>query len=173
MAKHAVLPIPFVEARHVGKKQKPTAIVLDLSATTSEKGAALGIAMYHHSINAPSESHHYIVDEAETYRCVPDNVSAYRSPYRALSVLICAQPHEYEPLWEDATAALVLYRAAELVASLLSTYKIPVRYLDADDEQKWINHSWRRRGGLIVQAIGTWPYESFLNDVEGNLNAKS
>lgn len=172
MAKYAAPIVPFVEARNVGTSQKPTAIVLSLSSTTSDRGAALGIANYHHSVSAPLVSHHYIVDEAETYRCIPHDVAAYNSPNRSLSVLICAQPHEYEPLWENSSASLVMYRAADLVAELILAHKIQARYLDAEMEEKWKSHKWRRRGGLIVRAIGTWPYEAFLDDVKANIQKK-
>jgi hypothetical protein len=160
MSKYVAPSIPFVEARHVGRKQKPTAIVLSLSSTTSEKGAALGIASYHHSASSPLVSHHYIIDEAETYRCISDNVAAYHSPHGAISILLCAEPDEFEPHWP------VLTRAAELVAVLIYGYGIPNRYLDEEMEESWKKHKWRRRGGLIVRAAGTWPYSAFLDDVE-------
>jgi hypothetical protein len=172
MVKYAPLSVPFVEARNVGTYQTPTSIVLYISSTTSEKGAALGIANYHHSANAPLLSHHYIVDEAETYRCIPDNLAAYQSPHRSLSVLICAQPHEVVPLWDDATGHRVLYRTASLVADLILRHGIRPIYLDSDTEQRWMRHKWRRRGGLIVRVIGTWPYDSFLWDVKANVKAK-
>jgi hypothetical protein len=172
MSKHALPVVPFVEARHIGSSQKPTAIVLNLSSTTSDKGAALGIANYHHSVNAPLVSHHYIVDEAETYRCVPDNVAAYQSPYRSLSILICAQPSESISFWESAFPRRVLYRSASLVADLMLTHKIRSRYLDEGLERKWMRHKWSSRGGLIVQVMGKWPYEMFLWDVRRNLEAK-
>ena len=165
MRKYPEPVAPFVEARNIGPSQRPTAIVLKLSMTTSDEGAALGIANYHHSPVAPPESHHYIVDEAKVYRCVPSDRQAYSSPTGALSVLICAQPHERVPLWEDATASLVMTRAAFLVGDLVLAHKIRLKYLDGDEEAKWRKHKWRRRGGLIVKAAGTWPYQAFLDDV--------
>lgn len=173
MARYATPTIPFVEARNVGPKQKPTSIVLSLSATTSEKGAALGIANYHHKMNAPTQSYHYILDSTDTFQCVPDEVMAYCSPYRSLNVLICAQPHEEVALWEDGSATRVMYRAADLIADLILGHKIRPRYLDEDAEHRWIRHKWRRNGGLIVRAIGTWPYESFLDDVKSRILIKT
>lgn len=173
MAKYAEPVVPFVQARHVGVKQKPTAIVLSLSCTTSDKGSALGIANYHHRADAPLKSYHYILDEADTYRCIPGDVAAYGNPYKAINVLICAQPHEYVPLWEDATASKVMQRAADLVADLMLVYKIPKRNLVGEAQKKWFEHRWRRRGGLIVQTIGTWPFESFIEDVKGLTTIKT
>jgi hypothetical protein len=172
MAKQTAPNVPFVEARNVGAKQRPTAILIRLSSTTSEKGAALGIANYHHKVGAPLESHHYIIDEVETYNCVPDKVQAYKSPHKSLSVLICAQPHEDVALWEDATARPVMYRAACLVANLIRIHNVRIRYLDEADQKRWLHHKWRRRGGLIVQVVGTWPYEAFLDDIRSHMERK-
>ena len=171
--KHPVPNVPFVQARNVGGPQRPTAIVLSLSQTTSDEGAALGIASNLHKPNAPLNSYHYIVDEAKTYRCIPGDTAAYSSPRHALDVLICAQPHEKVAMWEDATATLVMHRTADLVADLILAHKIRARYLFHDDEQKWLKHKWRRRGGLIVRAIGTWPYQAFLDDVKAQMTVKT
>jgi hypothetical protein len=173
MAKHAVPDVPFIEARNVGTAQKPTAIVLRMSSTTSEQGAALAIATYHHSPISPMVSHHFIVDAVSTYRCVPDSIAAYQNPYRSLSVLICAQPHEYNPFYENDDVSRVLDRSTALVADLLLSYKIPVRYLDTELEGKWIAHKWRRRGGIIVKARGIWPYETFLSLVKLKIYEKT
>lgn len=172
MSKYKAPHVPFVEARHVGASQKPTAIVLKMSSTTSEKGAALGIAQYHHSLYAPLISYHYIIDEATTYRCVPSRVAAYGNPYRAINVLMCAQPQDYVPLWQDATASRVMHRTADLVADLMLAHKIRVRSLREDEAHRWWEHKWRRRGGLIVHPTGAWPYESFFLDVECQLVIK-
>lgn len=173
MARRAMPRFPFVEARHVGDAQKPTAVVLKLSSTTSEEGAALGIANYHHRPGAPFLSYHYIVDEARVYQCVPDNVSAYSNSYRAINILICAEPQEDVALWHSPTTAPVMHQAAALVADVLLAYKIRPRYLDLDAETRWLEHRWRRRGGIIVRAEGAWPYESFLGDVEAQMVIKT
>jgi hypothetical protein len=170
MAKYQASKAPFVQARHVGPHQKPTAIVLSLSCTTSDKGSALGIATYHHKPSAPLKSWHYILDEAETYRCIPVSVAAYGNPYGAISVHICAQPHEYVPLWEDGSASKVMYRAADLVAELCLAYKIPARYLN---EERWRKRRSRRRGGILVNVLGSWPSQSFLDDVQAQMTLKA
>jgi hypothetical protein len=161
MAKHVELNWPLIQAKHVGPEQRPTAIMLSISSTTSENGAALAIAKYHHSASAPLVSYHYIVDASKTYRCMSDFVSSYAHPHGALSVMLCAQPHEYSP-YAEVSNSRVMNRAASLIADLLKLHKIPVRYLDDDLEKKWVKHKWRRRGGIIAPVIGMWPYESFL-----------
>jgi hypothetical protein len=168
--KHKAPNVPYVQARHIGGKQKPTAIVISLSSTTSDAGSALAIAKHQHGRVAPTVSHHYILDEAKTYRGVPDSRAAYSNPYRSLSVYICAQPHEYVPLFEDGVAAPVLNRAADVVADLVLAHKIKLRYIDPSE--KWNKRRWRRNGGIIIRAIGTWPYESFLHDVESRVEQK-
>lgn len=173
MPRHALPPIPLVEARNIGPKQKPTAIHLTISQTTSDKGAALGVASYLHSFNAPARSHHFVVDEAITYRCVPTSHAAASFPYRSLSVHICAQPHEEWPMWEDATATRVMHRAADLVADLCLTHKIKPRYLDEGGLARWTKHRWRMNGGIMVRVLGTWPYEAFLGDVKSQMVIKT
>lgn len=172
MSRYQEPNVPFVQARNVGTSQKPTAIVLKMSSTTSEKGAALGIARYHHSLNAPLCSYHYIIDEQNTYRCVPSNVAAYGNAYRAINVLMCAQPHDYVPLWEHASASRVMYRTADLIADLMLAHKIRERNLREEEAHHWWEHRWRRRGGLIVRPTGVWPHESFFLDVQSQLVIK-
>lgn len=172
MPKHVLPAIPFVEADRVGGSQKPTSIILKISSTTSDKGAALGVAQYQHQPRGPMLSFHYIVDNETTYNCVPVNVASYANPHRAISVLICAQPHEDEAMWEDATATPVLHRTADLVADLMLAYKIRPRYLTGEAEEKWFKHRWRHRGGLLVKIPGAWPYESFLLDVRSQMIIK-
>lgn len=173
MPRHAMPPIPLVEARNVGLKQRPTAVHLTLSQTTSDEGAALGVASYLHSFNAPARSYHYVVDEATLYRCVPPNRASASNPYRTISVHICAQPHEEWPLWEDATANSALYRAASLVADICLAHKIRARYITNGDLDRWTKHRWRINGGIIVRVPGTWPYEAFLRDVQSQMAIKA
>jgi hypothetical protein len=172
MSKRQLPVVPFVEAARVGGKQKPTAISIMLSDTTSEKGSALGVAQYHHRPNGPMISFHYIVDNAMVYQCVRNNVAAYGNPHNAINILICARPHEQEDLWEDASARPVLHKAASLVADLMLVYNIKPRYLEDKALEKWLRHKWRRRGGLMIRVPGTWPYESFLLDVKSQMLVK-
>lgn len=155
--------VPYVEAHNQGSKQRPTAIVLDMSSTTSDKGAALGIANRLHKTNAPANSYHYMVDEAETYRGVWDNVSAYYAPHRSIDILLCAQPQLHADYWEeDSASARALLRTAELVAKLSLIHKIPLRYLEAEAAERWHKHKWRMYGGIIVNFPGEWPSGTFL-----------
>lgn len=169
MTKFQTPNVPFVQANFVGDKHRPTALIIDLSETTSEKGAALGIANRLHKRNSPAKSHHYIVDEAETYRGVWDNHAAYNSPHRAISVLVCAQPVENVDMWEDSSSRPVLERTVDLVAKLLLAHKIRPRYLDADGETHWRKHRFRHRGGILINVRGAWPYEAFLSDVRSSM----
>lgn len=181
MSKHPSPKVPFVEAFHVGSKQRPTAIVLDLSETTSDKGAALAVASQLHTRNAPPTSYHYLVDEAETYQGVWDRYAAYNSPYRTLNVLICGQPQEKAGIWELYPNRKVLNESAVLVAKLTLAYRIPVRYLQNESLMDWEKHKFRRRGGIILRVRGEWPYETFLKQVNhdrdiiisGRVNAQS
>jgi hypothetical protein len=169
MSKFQPPVMPFVEAHNKGRKQRPTAIVLRSSFTTSEKGAALGIANNLHKRNAPNESYHYIVDEATTYRGVWDNVTSYygaEDPRGALSINMCSQPVMDASFWDDGEHVKVLDRTVDLVAQLVLAYKIPVRYLDVEDQLRWSKFKTRRRGGLIVRVAGEWPYDQFLSNVK-------
>lgn len=154
--------VPYVEAHHQGSKQRPTAIVLSLSSTTSDKGAALGIASRLHKSNAPTNSYHYMVDSAETYRGVWDVVAAYNSPYRSLDILLCAEPVEQASRWLSAGHSDTLYRAVDLVARLSLIHKIPVRILHGSAENKWEHRKWRMHGGILLRVQGEFPEDAFI-----------
>lgn len=167
--------IPFVEARYTGGKQKrPTVIILTLSFTTSEKGAALAVANRHHRSTSPTYSCHYVVDEAEAYRCIPDDVSAYHGYKRAIEINICAEPIEDESSWYNHTQHAVIQRTAKIVADLLLTYKIPTRYLDNDAETRWTTkRKSRRLGGIIIRVPGAWPHDLFMTYVNAEKTLRS
>lgn len=169
MAKYPPPIVPFVEARYVGSKQKPTAIFIKLSSTTSEKGAALGIANYHHAANSPLVSYHYIVDEDAVYQCVPNNIAAYGNPYRALNILVCAEPQIRINFWDDPSMYRVIFRTARLLANLIPMYNISVQYLDSEEEKYWHKRRVRRRGGLVAPPVGIWPYRMFLEDIKSHM----
>lgn len=176
MPKFLVPNVPFVQARHTGQHQKPTAITLSLSCTTSDQGSALGIAQYHHKPSSPMKSWHYILDEADTYRCIPPNVSAYGNPYSSIAIHICAEPREHISMWDEPSACKVMHRAADLVADLCLAHKIRPRYISGEAEAKWSKRSRRRsrrRGGIIVRVIGSWPHEAFLGDVRARMLIKT
>lgn len=164
--------VPFVQARHVNLKHKPTAIILSLSWTTSEKKAALGVANNLHKRNAPVRSYHYMVDEAETYRGVWDNQGAASSHHGALSVLLCAEPKEEILDWMDESSSKVLDRASSLVADLVLAHKIRSLYLDENELDRWLRRRRRSRGGIIDQIPGQWPFGSFIADVDFKVDQK-
>lgn len=163
MGHHKPPSVPYVQAAFVGEKQRrPTAIVLALSMTTSDRGAALGYATNLHRPSAPQKSFHYMLDEAETYRGVWDNRSAHGIHHKALGVLICAEPAENVLIWEHPTHFPVMDRTAKLVAQLCLAYKIKPRYLTSADEARWKKWRTRRRGGFIVRVPGEWASSAFL-----------
>lgn len=169
MLKFQAPNVPFVEAYNKGSKHKPTAIVLTLSSTTSDKGAALGIANRLHLSNAPANSYHYMVDEAETYRGVWDRVAAYNAPYRSIDILVCAEPTMNVKEWALKPRSDVLLRTAKLVANLSLSYRIRPRILDEEAEKRWLSHKSSRRGGIILNFVGEFPHDPFLTDVDQNM----
>lgn len=172
MSKLKTPTVPFVEARHQSSKQRPTAIELSFSYTTSDEGAALGIAYAWHKSKTSYEPSHYVVDEATVYRCVPDKIVAgipeYSEP-RAIRVQICAQPISGSQFWDDTEHAKVLHRAAKLLAELCWTHKIPIVFLNEDDKNRW--RAWRRRGrgGIFLREYlpaENFPAMTFLSDIK-------
>jgi N-acetylmuramoyl-L-alanine amidase CwlA len=152
--------IPFIEARHKGRKQRPKTIMIRLSETTSDRGAALGIANYWHSPSSPLESCHYVVDSELTFQCVPVNRVSYSSKLverGVVSVNVCAPPTFDVGFWKDQDYANVLDNAAKLVAYLCKTHNIPVRGVDLLDTRRLFS-----RGGIMVNVRGAWPTNDFL-----------
>lgn len=165
MAKSSLLlgkNIPYVEAAHQGKKQRPSAVLVRTSWTTDHHGAANGIAQAWHNPRNRLESCHYVVDEAVVLRCVPDKTQAFpfAGNYMGLiSINVCHNPPEMPT---DTTTHL----AAEQVARLCALYKIPIRILSETDEERWKKHKWRSRGGIILKTVGNFQTDTFFAYVE-------
>lgn len=160
--------VPFVEAVHYGRKQRPTAILLKTSWTTGDPGAAYGIAQAWHNPNNKFESCHYVVDTEKVIQCVPDKTEAFpisREDYKgAVSINICYDP----PFVDD---MLIVMRAAELTARLCKLYRIPLRMLDERESVKWRRHSWRSRGGILNKTVGDFPTNNFFTFVNAEYKA--
>jgi hypothetical protein len=158
--------IPFVQAHHVGRRQRPTSVLLRTSFTTGDKGAALGIANAWTNPYNKMDSCHYVIDEARTYRCVPDKIEAMptRIPSKVhgtISVNLC-----YDP--PAGPSKEVLYRSTLLVARLCKCYRIKPRILSETEMDKWMDHKWRSRGGIILHTVGDFPVDKFLDSVLDN-----
>lgn len=154
--------IPFVQAAHIDGKQRPSSVLLHTSWTTGRAGAANGIAQAWHNPNNRKDSSHYVIDQSTILRCVPDKVSSIRTAgeYKgAISINVCYDPPEIPNLE-------TVERAARLTARLCTLYHLPVRILDEDQEAKWLQHKWRRRGGIILKTAGVFSAADFLLDVK-------
>lgn len=153
--------IPFVEAAHYDGRQRPSAVLLRTSWTTGDKGAANGIAQAWHNPNSRVDSCHYVIDEFQTLRCVPDNIDAYHSTLShkgAVSINVCHNP-------PFAPERVIVCRAAQLTARLCKLYHIPVRILSDAEEAKWVKRKWRSRGGIILKTVGDFPADEFFDSV--------
>lgn len=155
--------IPFVQAHHIGRKQRPTAIVLRTSFTTGEAGAANGIAQAWHNPNNRVDSCHYVIDEFQVLRCVPDKVEAksvFTSIYKnSITINVCYDPPT-RPLDK------VVSKTAKQVARLCKLYGIRVALLNDDQKLMWLHHPWRRRGGIIMTTVGDFPTDKFFSIVK-------
>lgn len=157
---------PFVESRFQGRKQRPKAIFLSSSHTTSEKGAALGLADAWHRARSGLPAPHYVVDEHAIYRCIPDHKESERRPGGgAIHVHLCSEPLDDVSFWDDAEHVKVLDLAEDLVAQLALAHKIPIRLLSKKHEDRWLDEHWLRRRGVVNQIVGEFPTERFLQNV--------
>ena len=154
MGKFKAPTVPYVEARHKGGKQKPTLIVLSSSWTTSEKGAALGVANALHRSNAPEKSFHYVIDEASIFQCVWDHCVALHCGYDAGSIGInmCDDPSLLLRRWNEPSHQRILHRLAEITAKLCLAYDIPAHFLTDEQLSKWSKHKWKSKGGIVTSA---------------------
>lgn len=171
MRKYDLPNVPYVEANISGEKQKPTAILIEMSMTTSDPGAALGIVNHLHQRNSPANSYHYVLDETKTFKGVRDHISACKSPHRAINILVCGEPVTNMKMWFRPPYLTLMRRTAKLVAELSLAHKIRPVYLESDDADRWMKRRFRRRGGIIVRVPGEWPKASFLAEVHSNLDA--
>lgn len=176
MKKYFTPDMPYVESRHQGGKQKPTAIILRASYTTSAEGAALGVAQMWHKAASPWKSGHYTVDERKRFRCTPDNVIAGTPECNdkgAIRIAICAEPFSAKVFWNDEVHLPVLFKTAELVAELTMAYKIQPRYLNDLGREVWERRPTRGHGGIIVDTPDGWPHETFLSEVHAQRALKT
>jgi hypothetical protein len=158
--------IPLVEAAHFGGRQKPSAILIRTSWTTGDRGAANAIAQAWHNPYNRVDSCHYVVDDAQTLRCLPDKVVAFPGfPEHkgAISINVCHDPPELPTF-------LTLRRAVILTARLCKLYDFPVRLFDKADEERWLKHKWWYRGGIILKTAGDFPADKFLASVKRERN---
>lgn len=154
--------IPFVEAAHRGGRQRPSAVLLRTSWTTGDHGAANGIAQAWHNPNNRVDSCHYVIDEAVVLRCVPDKVEAFSTKGNhkgTISINLCHNP-PYPPV------PSIIKQAAQLTARLCKLYSIPIRILSDIEEERWMSHKWRFRGGILLKTVGDFPTEKFCIYVE-------
>lgn len=163
--------VPFVEARYKGGKQKPKVILVRSSSTTSEEGAALAIATRWNQISSPEFSCHYILDEARTYRCVPDRNVAFHDANSkgVVSINVCYEPFEDMTYWVREPYSDVMDSTANLVAKLCLTHRIRPRLLNAELESRWRKWRTRRRGGILIRVDGAWPDKSFVDMVQSHM----
>lgn len=156
---------PYVEAHHQGLRQRrPSAILLKPTWTTSDTGAAYGIAMAQHRRGAPHDTAHFVVDSSTIYQCVPAKTIAgheHCSTKNLLSISVCFDPSETQYGWDSKTHQDLLENLSELVAQLTVEYKIRPVWLDAASFKRWTKMKTRSRGGLFAQMEGPWPLAEF------------
>ena len=143
-------------------KHTPRRIILRGTFTTSEKGAALGLAQAWHNSPEPWKSGHYTVDDETRFRCIPDRVIAGTKDCAdkgAIRVAICAEPVNGHRFWDGTIHGRVLNRTAKLVAELTLAYNIPVRYINEDDRGYFSGR------GIYVDTPSGWPSEMFMTEV--------
>ncbi len=164
---------PFVESRNIGPRQKrPTLITISLSDTTSDAGAALGVANYQHYSSSCHQTKHYIVDESQVIRAIDPLFSGACSPTRSLQVFICAQPTFAMDDWVNTSGGDALMLAADLVGELCVQFRIRPYPLNFREQLRWTLRPTRRRGGIDFQIPGCWPRPLFMQKVHASISAK-
>lgn len=176
MKKYPSLSMPYVESAFKGGRQRPTAIIISPSFTTSVKGAAVGIAKTWNRGRTQLDPSHYVVDETTVVRCVDDKFFVASSPHDvdmgAIRIMICAHPANAS-FWDLARHGMVLQKTSELVAELIVKHKIKLAYMNEQTMRRWEEHPWRRRGGIFIdENAGEWPHQHFMDAVQANIDAR-
>lgn len=179
--------VPYVQARHTGFGQKPSLIVLYASGTTTEAGAALGLANMMHRSTSPDMSFHYIVDESLAVQGVWDNIVAHHCSYPldSISIKMCDDSTLPTSRWTDKPHRKMLIRTADLVAKLCVAHKIKPHFLTDEQLLKWSKHRSLRSGGIVTYAqmsrvfkpgvewdLQGWPNYEFLAMVHSRIDAE-
>lgn len=157
--------IPYIEARlpsHLGKKQNPKTISLQLSGTTADRGAALGIANYWNGSSSQLSYSHYVVDEELMFQCVPD--SRRLTERGIVRINVCGEPVTDGSLWTGTQKFDVFHNVVGLVAKLCWKYGIPAREIGLEEHRKFLG-----RGGIMFDIRGAWPREYFFAALQDQL----
>lgn len=169
----SLLDYPYVEPQIKGGRQRPSLIVLSSSFTTTDSGAAFGLTHSMHRGHI-KESYHFVVDEAQTIRCVDVKmVAIYEEDTKhTVGVLLCDDPSGAESRWDDRQHVLLLQRGADLIARLCVDYKIRPQFLNQEELSAWQRWRIRRRGGIVTTGFMSqtyWPSDYFLTLVKANI----
>ncbi len=127
--------IPFVPARHfrAGRRKPVRLIVLhDMEAAETTKTAE-NVAKWWNGPASPVSSAHYCVDSDSIVCCVRPEDTAFHAPGAnedGIGIELAGYARQTAAEWADAYSTAMLARAAELVASLCSTYELPVALVD-------------------------------------------
>lgn len=148
--------IPIVEAINPATHhQRPKAIFLTPSWTTSDAGAAYGRALTWNCNNDPQAAH-YVVDAENVYQCIPPKqAKGYDNGSHPDTIFIemCMQPEDisgdvHMASLEDSYSSMVL-RTSALMAELIREFRIRPRVLTQYEWDRYYDFPTRKRGGII------------------------
>lgn len=172
MSTQVAATIPFVQARDIGGKQRPSLISIKISDTTARKGAAFAISNNQHRTSGLNHVAHYIVDESDLYQCVPENriAGASKSAIKgSINVLMCSELVESSLFFTSDKRKSAFDRTAELISKLCFFYKINVQYLDPGAASAWNKLNFKSHSGIIVYPEACWPKNEFLDLVHSKI----
>lgn len=155
--KRYAAPSPvLIPARWSGGAQTPGLIVIHATVGPTKAGSARGVAKFFQTEATPTSAH-YVVDEAETFQCVPDHTVAYHCGYNddSIGIEMCFMPvlsaltnwltpgrkvkqHVRIPLAQlRPEVGRMIKRAAALGGDLALAYDIPVTFLGVKELHAW------------------------------------
>lgn len=158
---------PYVEAFQQGGRQRHLSVIRVVpSETTSDTGAALGVAQRQHLSDAPHEAFHFTVDETRIYQCVPIKTQAghfHCANKGEIGIKLCFDPPDVQYGWDDFQHTKLLDNLVDLLALLTVQYKIRPRFLTQKEYDAWRFKSFKTRssGGIFLD-FGVWSPESYL-----------
>lgn len=126
--------IPMIPARHYtpANRTKVDLIVLHTTENKQRPGLAKDVALWFASRLSSRASCHYVVDDAEVFRCVLETDVSWCGPgsnANGIHIEHCGQASQS---WDDDYSRKMLLRSVDLAAQLCLKWSIPPVLLSAD-----------------------------------------
>lgn len=163
---------PYVQAAHQGRRQRPSLIVLRSIDVISYPGNAFHVANWWHNPACSKDVvTHYVMDESETYLCVPTTTQAGTCERGSIAITLCSPPTD-EHEWYRIVNSGLFDNTIELVTDLCLKHGIRPRAISFDEHISWRKFKTKLRGGIRFETQGGMPEGVFIRVLQRRIDER-